>query len=55
MQRSSVSVMSGGTSEQKKIVNSLTAPVLGVPASDMSDVATLLFLPAMTGTEVSVQ
>ena len=54
-QRSSVSVMPGGTSEQKKIVNSLTAPVLGVPASDMSDVATLLFLPAMTGTEVSVQ
>ena len=35
-------------------MNSLTAPVLGIPSSEMSDVATLLFTPAMAGTEVSV-
>lgn len=44
-----------GTAEQKALINSLTAPVLGVPASQMSDVATLLFAPAMAGTEVSVK
>jgi len=52
---SPLKVMQGGTSEQKHVVNSLTAPVLGVPVTDMSDVATLLFLPAMSGSEVSVQ
>jgi phospholipid/cholesterol/gamma-HCH transport system substrate-binding protein len=50
-----LSVVPGGTTQQKELVNSLTAPVLGVPVTSMSDVATLLFLPAMTGTEVSVQ
>ena len=44
-----------GTAEQKALVNSLTAPVLGIPSSQMSDVATLLFTPAMAGTEVSVE
>jgi phospholipid/cholesterol/gamma-HCH transport system substrate-binding protein len=55
--RKTSSVVSGvsGTAEQKALVNSLTAPVLGVPASQMSDVATLLFLPAMSGTQVSVR
>jgi phospholipid/cholesterol/gamma-HCH transport system substrate-binding protein len=43
-----------GTSSQKKLINSLIAPSLGVPADQMSDVATLLLAPAMTGTEVSV-
>jgi phospholipid/cholesterol/gamma-HCH transport system substrate-binding protein len=54
-QSAQINVTPGGTSEQKKLVNSLTAPVLGIPVTDMSDVATLLFLPAISGTEVSVQ
>jgi len=43
-----------GTPEQKALINSLTAPLLGVPADQMSDIGTLLFAPAMAGTEVSV-
>ncbi len=43
-----------GTASQKALINSLTAPTLGVPVDQMSDVATLLFAPAMAGTEVSV-
>jgi phospholipid/cholesterol/gamma-HCH transport system substrate-binding protein len=43
-----------GTASQKALINSLTAPLLGVPADDMSDVGSLLFAPAMAGTEVSV-
>jgi phospholipid/cholesterol/gamma-HCH transport system substrate-binding protein len=43
-----------GTASQKALINSLTAPTLGVPADQMSDVATLLFAPALAGTEVSV-
>jgi phospholipid/cholesterol/gamma-HCH transport system substrate-binding protein len=54
-QQKASTAIPGGTTEQKTLVNSLTAPVLGVPVNQMSDVATLLFLPAMTGTEVSVQ
>ena len=45
----------GGFAGQKALVNSLTAPVLGVPVSEMSDVATLLFGPLIAGTEVSVR
>ena len=45
----------GGFAGQKALVNSLTAPVLGVPVSEMSDVATLLFAPVMAGSEVSVR
>jgi phospholipid/cholesterol/gamma-HCH transport system substrate-binding protein len=44
-----------GFAGQKALVNSLTAPVLGVPVSQMSDVATLLFAPVLSGSEVSVQ
>jgi phospholipid/cholesterol/gamma-HCH transport system substrate-binding protein len=43
-----------GTASQKALINSLTAPILGVPADEMSDLAALLFAPAMAGTEVSV-
>jgi phospholipid/cholesterol/gamma-HCH transport system substrate-binding protein len=43
-----------GTAEQKKLINSLIGPSLGVSADKMSDVATLLLAPSMTGTEVSV-
>ncbi len=44
-----------GTAPQKALINSLTAPSLGVPADQMSDLASLLFGPAMAGTEVSVR
>jgi phospholipid/cholesterol/gamma-HCH transport system substrate-binding protein len=43
-----------GTASQKALINSLTAPLLGLPVDEMSDVASLLFAPAMAGTEVSV-
>ena len=42
-------------SGQKAFFNSLTAPVLGVPADQVSDLTTLLFGPLATGTEVSVR
>jgi phospholipid/cholesterol/gamma-HCH transport system substrate-binding protein len=43
-----------GTPSQKAMVNSLIAPSVGVPVDQMSDVATMLLVPAMAGTEVSV-
>ncbi len=43
-----------GTAPQKALINSLTAPLLGVPIDHMSDLASLLYAPAMAGTEVSV-
>jgi phospholipid/cholesterol/gamma-HCH transport system substrate-binding protein len=44
-----------GTSAEQSVVASLAAPVLGVPASSVPDVATLLFGPLARGTEVSVR
>lgn len=44
-----------GSASQRALINSLTAPVLGIPADQMSDVASLLYAPAMAGTEVSTQ
>ena len=44
-----------GYTAQKTLVNSLTSGAVGVPVDQMSDVASLLFTPAMAGTEVSVQ
>jgi phospholipid/cholesterol/gamma-HCH transport system substrate-binding protein len=44
-----------GTPAQKALINSITAPLLGVPVDQMSDIGTLLFAPAMAGTEVSVR
>ena len=43
-----------GTAADKALINSLTAPMLGVPVDQMSDVGSLLYGPAMAGTEVSV-
>jgi phospholipid/cholesterol/gamma-HCH transport system substrate-binding protein len=40
---------------QKAFFNALTAPVLGVPVDRVGDLATLLFGPLATGTEVSVR
>ena len=44
-----------GTESSKAFMRALTAPVLGVPADDVPDVATLLFGPLVAGTEVSVR
>ncbi len=53
-QRPHLSVGPSGTAAQKALINSLTATILGVPVDEMSDIGTLLFAPAMAGTEVSV-
>ncbi len=44
-----------GTTKDKALINSLTAPLLGVPVDQMSDLAALLYSPSMAGTEVSVR
>ncbi len=49
-----LSVGMSGTPSQKALINSLTAPVLGIPVDQMPDLTALLFAPAMAGTEVSV-
>jgi len=51
------SVTSGwaGTAAEQKVVDSLAAPALGVPADRVPDVATLLFGPMARGNEVSVR
>ena len=43
-----------GTPAEQRLVNSLVAPVMGVPADDVPAVATLLFGPMARGTAVSV-
>ena len=50
-----MSVSMSGTASEKALINSLTAPVFGVPVDEMPDLTTLLFAPAMAGTEVSVE
>lgn len=54
-QRTGVSAGASGTPQQKALINSLTAPAIGMPVSEMPDLAALLFAPAMAGTEVSVR
>jgi phospholipid/cholesterol/gamma-HCH transport system substrate-binding protein len=51
-----VDVTSGyaGTVAERSLVNAVAAPVLGVPTSDVPDVATLLFGPLARGAEVSL-
>ena len=51
-----VDVTSGyaGTTAERSLVNAVAAPVLGVPTSDVPDVATLLFGPLARGAEVSL-
>ncbi len=44
-----------GTSAERSVVNSIAAPVLGVPAGRVPDVASLLFAPLARGTEVTVR
>jgi phospholipid/cholesterol/gamma-HCH transport system substrate-binding protein len=44
-----------GGAAQKAFWNALTAPVLGVPVDQVSDLTSLLFGPLATGTEVSVR
>ena len=53
-QRSSLGAGVSGTAADKALINSVMAPMLGVPADKMSDVGSLLYGPAMAGTEVSV-
>lgn len=53
-QGSHLSVGPSGTASQKALINSLTAPLLDLPVDEMSDLASLLYAPAMAGTEVSV-
>ena len=43
-----------GTPSQKALINSLMAPTLDIPVDQMSDLATLLYVPTMSGSEVSV-
>jgi len=50
----SLSSAAGGAA-QKAFWNALTAPVLGVPVDQVSDLSSLLFGPLATGTEVSVR
>jgi phospholipid/cholesterol/gamma-HCH transport system substrate-binding protein len=52
--RSGLGAGVSGTASDKALLNSLTAPMLGVPIDQMSDVGSLLYGPAMAGTEVSV-
>jgi phospholipid/cholesterol/gamma-HCH transport system substrate-binding protein len=44
-----------GGAAQKAFFTALTAPVLGIPADQVTDLTTLLFGPLATGTEVSVR
>ena len=42
-----------GSSAERKVVDTLVGPEMGMPAADVPDVATLLFAPLARGTEVS--
>ena len=44
-----------GTTAERSLVNALAAPVMGVPADHVPDVASLLFAPIARGTEVTVR
>jgi phospholipid/cholesterol/gamma-HCH transport system substrate-binding protein len=48
-------VLVTGTPQEKAVMVPLTAPVLGVPADQVNDIATLLFGPLARGSEVSVR
>lgn len=45
----------GGTAVSKALVAALASPILGVPVDEVPDIASLLFTPLMTGTEVSMR
>jgi phospholipid/cholesterol/gamma-HCH transport system substrate-binding protein len=44
-----------GTRAERSVVDAVAAPVMGVPADDVPDVASLLFGPIARGTEVSLR
>jgi phospholipid/cholesterol/gamma-HCH transport system substrate-binding protein len=44
-----------GTTAERTVVNSVAAPVLGRPAADIPDVASLLFGPLARGMEVELR
>lgn len=44
-----------GTAAERGVVNAITGPAMGVPTSDVPDVAALLFGPLARGAEVSVR
>ena len=44
-----------GSASERSVVQSVAAPALGMPASDVPDVAALLFAPLARGSEVSVR
>jgi phospholipid/cholesterol/gamma-HCH transport system substrate-binding protein len=50
-----LSIGPSGTGEQKALINSLTAPALGVPVDQLGDINALLLTPSFAGTEVSVR
>ena len=53
----SVDVSSGfaGTAAERRLVNAIAAPVMGVPVDEVPDVGTLLFGPLARGTEVTLR
>ena len=54
-QDTGLTVGTSGSPSQKALINSLTAPSIGVPLDQMSDLASILFAPVLAGTEVSVK
>jgi len=44
-----------GTAAERGVVNSVAGPVLGMPAAEVPDVASLLFAPLARGTEVAAR
>jgi hypothetical protein len=44
-----------GTTAERSVVDALAAPVMGVSADDVPDVASLLFGPLARGTEVTLR
>src|SRR5680860_141144 len=44
-----------GTQAERQLVNAIAAPVLGVPASEVPDLTSLLFGPIARGTEVALR
>jgi phospholipid/cholesterol/gamma-HCH transport system substrate-binding protein len=44
-----------GTADQRALIDSLTAPALGVPVDEVPGITTLLFGPLAAGTEVSMR
>jgi phospholipid/cholesterol/gamma-HCH transport system substrate-binding protein len=50
----SPSMGSAGTSEERGAFDSLLGPVLGIPSSDVPDLATLLFGPMLRGSAVNL-